>query len=126
MSPRYQNILIGLVLAALTVLAFAEVSRHEFVNFDDDLYITENEHVKDGLSFPGLCWAWTTLHAANWHPLTWMSLQLDARLYGEWAGGFHLTSLAWHTGSVVLLFGVLAHMTGAPWRSALTAALFGT
>src|SRR5262249_17794153 len=70
-------------------------------------------------------WALATYHANNWHPLTWISLQLDAQVFGLAPRGYHLTNLLLHTASVLLLFGVLRSMTGAVWRSAFVSALFG-
>jgi Flp pilus assembly protein TadD len=117
---------VTLALIALTIVAFGQVCDRgfQFINLDDDVYVTENRHVKAGLNGPDFGWAWTTFYAANWHPLTWLSLQLDATLYGSSAWGFHLTNLVLHCGNVVLLFVVLRRMTGAIWRSAAVAALF--
>src|SRR5205823_14428958 len=70
-------------------------------------------------------WAWTNVYASNWHPLTWMSHMLDVDLFGPDAGGHHVTSVVLHIANSVLLFMVLRKMTGAVWRSALVAALFG-
>jgi hypothetical protein len=124
MSAVQRDIRIAAALAALTVAAYAHVTLNDFIDLDDALYITENDHVKGGLTPANLRWAWTSFQAGNWHPLTWLSLQLDATLYGTWAGGYHLTNLLLHTANVVLLYGLLRAMTGAAWRSALAAALF--
>src|SRR5579885_3026895 len=115
----------GVALVALTLGALGHACWNGFVNFDDDGYVVHNRHVQAGLTAPGLLWAVTTTHAANWHPLTWLSLQLDASLYGpSSAWGFHLTNLLSHAAAVVLLFLALRLMTGAAWRSAVVAALF--
>jgi tetratricopeptide (TPR) repeat protein len=112
------------LLAVCTLLAFSPVLGCDFAYFDDDEYVTQNAHVRAGLTAEGFRWAWTTDHAANWHPLTWLSLMLDAQLFGTGPRGFHLTNLLWHTANVLLLFVVLRSLTGAVWRSALVAALF--
>jgi Flp pilus assembly protein TadD len=133
MSRKYQSqtpgepsgLLICLLLAALTVGSFYRVLGNGFFNaLDDDLYVTQNPMVEAGLTAGGVRWAFTTFHANNWHPLTWLSLQLDAQLFGAQAWGFHLTNLVLHVVNVVLLFGILARITGATWRSAMVAALF--
>jgi tetratricopeptide (TPR) repeat protein len=128
---RRLRIPLGLTLGALTLAAFLPVCRNGFVNFDDGDYITANTHVRHGVTADGLRWAWETHEASNWHPLTWVSLQLDYNLYGRgrpWneglAWGYHLTNVLLHAGAVVLLFLVLRGMTGAVWRSALVAAVF--
>jgi hypothetical protein len=123
---RFEPI-ICLVLVVLTAAAFGRVLRNDFIDMDDDAYVTENDAVKAGLTTRGLWWDLTTFHAGYWHPLTWLSLQLDAHLFcrdGLSASGFHFTNLLWHTANVLLLFGVLRRMTGALWRSAFVAALF--
>jgi len=78
-----------------------------------------------GLTVEGLAWALTTRAAGNWHPLTWVSHLVDWRLYGGKAGGHHVTNVLFHLANTLLLFGVLRRLTGAMWRSAFVAALFG-
>jgi tetratricopeptide (TPR) repeat protein len=106
------------------MVVYWQVNTHEFINYDDQEYVTENRMVQGGLSWEGLRWAFTTFHAANWHPLTWLSHMLDVELFGMDPGGHHLSSLALHMANTLLLFIVLGRMTGAMWRSALVAALF--
>ncbi len=118
------RILIRLVLILLTAAAYGPIWRNDFINYDDNVYVTGNDHVKAGLSPKGIAWAFTSTEALNWHPLTWISLQLDCQLYGPHAWGFHLTNLLLHTANSLLLFWILQQMTGAVWRSALVAALF--
>jgi tetratricopeptide (TPR) repeat protein len=113
---------VGLIAADVAV--YAPVRRHDFVYFDDQYYVTENPMVAAGLTWRGVVWAFTTGHAANWHPLTWLSHMLDVQLYGMHAGGHHLTNLVLHIVNTLLLFGVLQRMTGATGRSGFVAALF--
>ncbi len=116
--------LISLVLVGVTVLIFWPVTGCDFVNLDDPDYVTANARVQSGLTLRGLEWAFTTGATGNWHPLTWLSLMLDASWFGIKPGGFHFTSLALHTANAVLLFWLLRRLTGATWRSALVAAGF--
>jgi tetratricopeptide (TPR) repeat protein len=111
-------------LTAITVLAFQPVLGCDFVNYDDGDYVKGNPHVQGAFSAANLTWAWTTAHAANWHPLTWLSLMLDTQLFGTEAWGYHLTNLLLHLANTLLLFGLLRRLTGATLRSALVAALF--
>src|SRR5262249_32619160 len=78
-----------------------------------------------GITAEGVRWAWTATAVANWHPLTWISHMLDWQLFGPSPIGHHATSLVLHVANTLLLFRLLDVMTGAPWRSALVAALFG-
>ena len=112
------------LLFLATLILYWRTTAFEFVNLDDDLYVTRNEHVRDGLSIEGLRWAFTTGHAANWHPLTWLSHQLDVELFGLDAGAHHRTNAVLHALDAALLFLALAALTRAPGRSALVAALF--
>jgi tetratricopeptide (TPR) repeat protein len=113
-----------LLLAAITFTVFGRTLTHEFIDFDDETYVYDNPMVVRGLTRPGLVWAFTSVHAANWHPLTWISHMLDCQLYGLHPGGHHLTNVLLHTATVIVLFLVLRQMTGALWRSAFVAAVF--
>src|SRR3989442_6826451 len=112
------------VVALATVVVFVPVLRHGFVNYDDPEYVTENVHVRAGLSWAGVAWAFAAPHAANWHPLTWLSHMLDAQLFGLAPGGHHATSVLLHATTAVVLLGVVAAMTGAGCQSAFVAAAF--
>lgn len=119
------KILMCLLLAAAAVAAFWPVLHLGFINFDDNVYVRENPHVLGGLSWENVRWAWSTGEAANWHPLTWMSHMLDVDVSGPTAAAQHTTNLVLHVANVLLLFLLLAQLTGAGWRSAVVAALFG-
>jgi Flp pilus assembly protein TadD len=112
------------LLLLITLLVYASVVSHDFVNYDDPEYVTGNSQVQAGLSLDGLMWALTTTAAHNWHPLTWLSHMLDWELFGSWAGGHHLTSVLLHLASTALLFVFLSRTTNAPGRSAFVAGLF--
>ncbi len=121
---RRQEIIICLFLIAATLAVYWQTTNHEFINYDDGLYVTENLHVKAGLTLESVKWAFTTFHASNWHPLTWISHMLDIELYGLNPTGHHWTSLQIHLTNTLLLFIILQYMTGAIWQSAFVAALF--
>jgi tetratricopeptide (TPR) repeat protein len=114
------------LLAAATVAVFWPVRWQEFVNYDDPAYVTFNPVVREGLTWPGVVWAFTNLHgeATYWHPLTWLSHMLDCQLFGLKPAGHHLSSLLLHTLNTLLLFAVLRRMTGRRGASAAVAALF--
>jgi tetratricopeptide (TPR) repeat protein len=115
---------ISLALAALTVVLYAPVLRCQFLTFDDQAYVTENRLVRAGLTLHGIEMAFRVPTAGNWHPLTMLSHMLDCQIYGLRPWGHHLTNVLFHAANSVLLFLLLARMTGALWRSALVAGLF--
>ena len=121
---RRRIFLLCLFLLMATGLVYWQVLDHEFVNLDDLSYVTYNQHVQAGLTPQGIIWAFTTTHASNWHPLTWLSHMLDCQFYGLNPKGHHLTNLLFHLANTVLLFLLLRRMTGAYWRSAFVATLF--
>src|SRR5882672_9416969 len=118
------DLLILLGLAIVTFGIYAQVIGHHFITFDDPTYIQENPMVNRGVTLGGLAWAFTTFHAGNWHPLTWISHMIDSQLFGTLAGGHLLVNALIHTANTLLLFWLLFRTTRARWPSALVAALF--
>jgi tetratricopeptide (TPR) repeat protein len=123
-SSRSQAVLVYLSLTAITWLVFGQTLRHDFVNFDDHVYVYDNPLVTRGLTISGTVGAFTHAHARNWHPLTTISHMVDCQLYGLNAAGHHFTNLALHTIAVLLLFRVLRVTTGTLWPSGVVGALF--
>jgi len=121
---HHLTLIISLILILGTLAVFWQVRNHEFINLDDNEYVTNNPQVKSGLALRGVIWAFTTGHASNWHPLTWLSHMLDCTLYGLNPGGHHVTNLLFHIANSLLLFLVLKRMTGAIWESGFVAGLF--
>lgn len=117
-------VLVAVLLGVLTLLGFSQVFQCDFVKYDDDRYVTNNEFVKAGLTSESVRWAFTATHEATWQPLIWLSYMLDIRLFGLNARGFHATNLILHIANVLLLFFVLQRMTRSLWKSAFVAALF--
>lgn len=117
-------VLVSMCLVIAILVVYGQVIHFEFVGYDDEVYVTDNRHVQTGLTLNGILWAFTTYHAGNWHPLTWLSHMLDCEIFGLNPAGHHLTNLLLHLGNTLLLFLVLEQMTGAMGRSAVVAALF--
>jgi Flp pilus assembly protein TadD len=111
-------------LALLAFLTFVPALGHSFLVYDDDQYVTANPHVLGGLTPAAVGWAFTSGHAANWHPLTWLSHMADVEVWGQAPRGHHLTNLLLHAAGTAALFLALVALTGALGRSALVAALF--
>jgi Flp pilus assembly protein TadD len=115
---------ICVVLVLVTIFAYEPIRFNDFVNYDDDVYVTKNPDVNNGLTGKSILWAFTTSHANNWHPLTWLSHILDCQLFGLKPLGHHLTSLFVHVLNTLFLFAVFKTMTGRLWPSAFVAAVF--
>jgi tetratricopeptide (TPR) repeat protein len=116
---------ICIVLAAVVFLALSPTWHNGFIGYDDPAYVTQNPHVNTGLTWPNIVWAFSGAHASNWHPLTWVSLQLDCALYRMAPAGYHVTSLSLHVANMLLLFLWLSGVTGFRGRSAFVAVAFG-
>lgn len=125
-ATRTAIALIVLFLIVVACIPFVQTFAFEFIEFDDNIYVYENRFVLQGLTASSLRWAMTAVLAANWHPLTCLSHMLDVELWGDWAGGHHLTNVIIHVANTLVLFGLLRSMTSGvqAWRPALVAALF--
>jgi tetratricopeptide (TPR) repeat protein len=125
LRPR-QALAAWLALALAVLAAYWPVRGHGYVEYDDPVYVRDNPHVAAGLDGDAVTWAFSSGHAANYHPLTWLSHQLDVTLFGlDAPGAMHLVNLLLHLGNT-LLVGLLARRLGLPWAAAwLSALLFG-
>ena len=112
----------GIVAACL--LVYAQTIYFNFINIDDRAYIYENRAVLSGFNWNSLRWAFTSVHSANWHPLTWLSHMLDVTMFGLGAGGHHFVNVIFHIINSVLAFIVFRRLSGALWKSAMVAFLF--
>ena len=123
-SVSRSELVIATALAVVTLAVYGQVTSHQFINLDDDLYIRDNPMVIGGLTLKGMVWAFTTFYSANWHPLTWLSHMVDGQLFGLNAGGHLFVNALIHVSNTLVLFFFLRRVTGAGWRSAVVAALF--
>jgi len=123
-SPEKRNPIVCLLLAVVTLALYNPVNRHPFVNYDDDRYVINNPHVRQGLTADTFTWALTATEQANWHPLTWMSHALDCSLFRLNPAGHHFTSILLHAVNMILLFLLLMWATERLGPSLFVAALF--
>jgi hypothetical protein len=121
---KQKTFMICILLVVVTLCAFWQVKDHDFLKFDDHVFVTQNPVVQAGLTCHGLKWAFTTTQGGLWHPLIWLSFMLDYQLFGLNPGGFHLVNLFFHMVNTILLFIIFRRMTGVLWQSAFVAALF--
>ncbi len=124
-AHSWLKITVALGLFGASLALYCRAVGHDFVYFDDTLYVQENERVMGGVTWENLRWAAGARVAANWHPITLVSLMLDRHLFGPGPWGFHFTNILLHAVNTAVLFLVLERMTGRFWPSALVAALFG-
>lgn len=124
-SAGKRNAVACLLLVAATLSLYDAVTRNPFINCDDDRYITENPHIRGGLSWATVKWALSsTGQAGFWHPLTWISHALDVQLFGFNPAGHHFVSLLIHSCNAVLVFLLLTWATGRWLPSIFVAVLF--
>jgi Tfp pilus assembly protein PilF len=123
-SPAKQRLILSLLLVLATLALYNPVTRAPFLNLDDDLYVTENPDVRAGLTWHSVAWAFRTTTNTNWHPITWLSHELDCQVFGLNPAGPHMVNVLLHAASAMLLFLMLANITGMLWRSLMVAALF--
>jgi protein O-mannosyl-transferase len=115
---------LGLVLVLGSLVVYNPAAHDPFANYDDNKYITENPQVTRGLHWSSVRWAFTTTAEANWHPLTWLSHELDWELFHSNPAGHHYVNILFHAINAWLLFVVLWQATGFLWPSWMVAALF--
>ncbi|MCP4902361.1 MAG: tetratricopeptide repeat protein [bacterium] len=124
-STRRQNVvLVSVFLSLAVVVVFGQAVNFDFVSLDDPDYVIENPAVNQGLSKASVRWAFTSVHASNWHPLTWISHMVDCELFGLDPGGHHAINVLFHLLATLLLFIALKRLTDCLWPSALVATLF--
>ena len=117
-------LLIAAVLCLVTLALYWNVLGHQFLNYDDPDYLTQNPMVQRGLTGEGIRYAFTAPVSSNWHPLTILSLMLDVQLFGARPGVIQFISVLFHVANSILLFLLARRMTGALWASAFVAAFF--
>jgi tetratricopeptide (TPR) repeat protein len=118
------NLVFSLVLFAAVLVSYSSIIHNGFIDYDDNEYITDNLHVRAGMAWATVEWAFTTYDEANWHPLTWLSHAFDCELFGLNPAGHHGVNVLLHAADAVLLFLLLQSATGFRWRSLMVAALF--
>src|SRR5271166_2313494 len=123
-SPQERTLIFCLLLALVTIAIYNPVTHAPFLNFDDVVYVTDNPHVRAGVTWKTVAWAFQTSEASNWHPATWLSHALDCQIFGLNPAGPHIVNVLLHVANSILLFLLLQAATGQPLRSLLVAALF--
>ena len=124
-DQRRVDVLLCMLLFIVTLLLYLPVLHHDFLKlWDDDAYVTDNPHVRTGLTVAKVRWAFTSFEQSNWHPVAWISHMLDCQLFGLNAGAQHTVNLLLHAANVLLLFWILRAATGALWRSFYVALFF--
>ncbi len=123
-STGKQRLAAVLLIVVLTVAVYGQMAGHGFVTLDDSLYVTQNPHVRSGLTPGGVKWAFTTFHAEFWHPMVWLSLMADTSLYGFVPGGYLFTNLLLHILNAIFVFYFFELATSRVWESFIVAALF--
>lgn len=114
---------VAVSLVALAAAAYWPTVGYEFVNWDDPWYVVHNEHIRSWHPANLVAIA-TQVMVKNYAPVTIFSYLVDHTLWGEWAGGYHLTNLVLHAVNVVLVFLFVRQLSGNAWVGWMTAAFF--
>jgi tetratricopeptide (TPR) repeat protein len=123
-SPEKRDVVFSLLLAVITLALYNPVSRHPFINYDDDRYVTQNAHVREGVTWDSVNWALTSTEQGNWHPLAWISHEIDVSMFRLNPAGHHFTSVLLHALNAILLFLLLVRATERAGLSLFVAVLF--
>ena len=123
-SPYIYNIIILSAIIGLAILAYWGIHNHQFLNFDDDMYVLTNYHIYTGITFENIKWAFSFDSESYWHPMTWLSLMLDIQIFGLKAGPMLVGNLIFHIFNAILLFLILLKITGSRLKAAIVALLF--
>jgi len=124
-DQRLLQLLLGALLLAIPLLLYRPVLQHDFLKlWDDDAYVTDNPHVRTGLTLTNIGWAFRSFEQSNWHPVAWLSHMLDCQLFGLHPAAQHGVNVLLHAANVLLLFWLVRKATGAVWRSFFVALLF--
>ena len=123
-TPWERKLILSLLLIVAVLACYRPTIHNGFLNYDDDAYITANPHIRAGVTWGTVKWAFTTFDAANYHPVTWLSHAVDGQFFGLNPTGHHESSILLHAACAVLLFLFLLSVTGLAWRSLFVAALF--
>jgi tetratricopeptide (TPR) repeat protein len=122
---RAPGLVLGGILFIVTAWVFLPAASNDFIGYDDPLYVTANRHVLGGLTWNDFVWAFKGTGAGNYHPLTWLSHQVDSQFFGLRPAGHHFTSIIIHALNTALAFALLQRLTSTLWPSFAVAALFG-
>ncbi len=123
-AKKHHVFLIYVTLALTTIVAYGPVRHNEFINYDDNIYVTDNVQIVSGFTTKSIVSAFTKPHAANWHPVTWLSHMLDCELFGLSSFWHHTMNLVFHIANTLLLFAIFKKLTDNIWPSAFVAAAF--
>lgn len=119
-----RELLVYVFIVVAVFAAYWQLPKNDFISFDDDIYVTHNPHIKEGFTFKSIKWAFTTFHAFNWHPVTWLSHMMDYKLFGKNASMHHFMNLFYHILNSILVFVIFRAVTKDIWPSAIVAILF--
>jgi hypothetical protein len=122
--PAKRRLILCLLLVLVTLALYNPITHAPFLNYDDNIYVTENAQVQAGLTASTIRWCFLTPKAYDWHPLTWLSYAVDAEIFGMNPAGYHLVNVLLHATNAVLLFLILEAATGFAWRSLAVSTLF--
>lgn len=115
--------LLNICILICTLVLYWDVLNHEFLNYDDHIYVSQNPRVLSGLTLENIGWAFHNI-TGFYHPVTWISLMFDASLFKASAGGYHTTNLVLHLVNVALVFRIIQKLTGSAVSASFAGVVF--
>ena len=101
--------LLPVLVTIVVLLVSLPTVQNGFVDLDDGPYISQKP-ASDGLTRQSVVFAFTSVRPMYWHPLAWLSHELDTEVYGSSPEGHHLTSALLHSFAAFVLCIILMRM----------------
>jgi tetratricopeptide (TPR) repeat protein len=112
-----------LILTLVTAAVFGQCLGHQFLNWDDQHYVSRNPVVQ-GVSLDHIRAVFTSYYVGNYAPVQMLSYMLDHALWGLWPGGYLLTNLFCHLAAGILFYFLVLRISGRDALALLAALLF--
>jgi tetratricopeptide (TPR) repeat protein len=121
---KYKIIISVFLILTITSFAFLPSLKNNFVNWDDNVYVIENDAIRS-LSWKKIKDIFTSFHEKNYHPLVLLSYALEYHFFKLNPLFYHLTNLILHLLNCLLVFWFLKVFSGSTLVGLISAFLFG-
>jgi protein O-mannosyl-transferase len=116
-------LLLGLILV-ITFIVFAPAITHDFVNWDDDVNVTQNRNVLN-LNQESIKNMFTTTVIGGYTPLTTFSFAIEHHYFGLNSKVYHTNNIILHLICTALLFFIMKKLGMSLFVAVIVTLLFG-